>query len=127
MVISTIMRNVMSLAVEVECGALFYNAKELKALRTTMVDMGHLQQATEISIDNSTVDVIMRGTIRQKQTKSMDIRFYWVRDQVEQKHFEVKCKPEHMKLGGYFTKHHPPTHHISMRQTYLLNANIVLK
>ena len=29
MVISTIMRNVMSSAVEAECGALFYNAKEL--------------------------------------------------------------------------------------------------
>ena len=35
-VISTIMHNVMSLTVEAECGALFYNAKKLEELRTTM-------------------------------------------------------------------------------------------
>ena len=46
MVISTIMQNVMSLAAEAECGALFYNSKELKALRTTLREMGHPQKAT---------------------------------------------------------------------------------
>ena len=36
MVISTIMRNVMSSVAEAECGALLYNAKELEAIRTTL-------------------------------------------------------------------------------------------
>ena len=39
MVISTIMRNVILLEVEAECGELFYNAKELEALRTTLKEM----------------------------------------------------------------------------------------
>ena len=46
------------------------------------------------------------------------MRFYWVRDRVEQKHFEVKCKLGHMGIGDYFTRHHPPTHHRSMPQTW---------
>ena len=54
----------------------------------------------------------------------MEMRCYWVCARVEQKQFEVKCKPGHIKLGYYFTKHHPPTHHQSMQKTYLVNANI---
>ena len=57
----------------------------------------------------------------------MNMIFYWVRDQVEQKHFDVKWKPGHMNLGYYFTKNHPPTRHHIMRQTYLLKAIIALK
>ena len=52
MVILTIIHNVMSLAANVECGELLYNAKELEALSTTLADMGHPQQSTEIIIDN---------------------------------------------------------------------------
>ena len=57
----------------------------------------------------------------------MDMRFYWVRDQVEHKHFEVTWKPGHMNLGDYFTKNHSPTHHRNMRQTYLANAISAVK
>ena len=110
MVISTIICNIISLAAEAECGALFYNEKELKALKTTLIVYG-----------------IMRGTIKQKFTKAMDTHSYWVRDWVEQKNFEVKWKPGHMNLGDYFTKHYPPTHHRSMRQTYLVDTIIALQ
>ena len=41
----------------------------------------------------------MRGTIKKKRTKAMDMRFYWVRNRVEQKHFEVKWKPGKMNLS----------------------------
>ena len=32
-----------------------------------------------------------------------------------------------MNLGDYFPKHHPPTHHHTMQQTYLLNAIIAVQ
>ena len=89
--------------------------------------MSHPQKATEIITDSSTEYVIMKVTITQKRTKAADMLFYWVRDRVEQKHFDVKWKQRHMNLGDYFTKHHPPTHHWRMRQTYLLNAIISLQ
>ena len=106
---------------------MFYNSKELKVIRTTLKEMGHQQQATEIITDNSTSNGIMRVTIKQKRTKSMDVRFYWFRDQVEQKHLEVKCKPGHINLCDYFTKHHKPTHHWSTRQSNLVNDIIAVQ
>ena len=36
MVISTIMRSVLSSAAEADCGELYYNANELEAIRTTL-------------------------------------------------------------------------------------------
>ena len=57
----------------------------------------------------------------------MDVRFYWVRNLVEQKHFEVKWNPGHINLGYSFTKHHPPTHHWSTLKTYLVNAIITVQ
>ena len=63
MVILTKISNIMSLATEAECGELLYNAKELEALKKILIDMGHPQQSTEIITDNSTADVIMKGTI----------------------------------------------------------------
>ena len=81
-----------------ERGALFYNAKELEAFRTTLREMGHPQRGNEIITDNSTADGIMRGTTKKK-TKDIEMHFNWVRDRVEQKHFEVKWKPGHINLG----------------------------
>ena len=89
--------------------------------------MGHPQTAADIVTDNSTAYGIMKGTIEQKRTKATDMRFYWVRDQVEQKHLNVKCKAGNTKLGYYFTEHHPPTRHWSMRKTYLINAIIAVE
>ena len=36
----------------------------------------------------------------------------------------MKWKLGHTKLGDYFTKHNPTTHHWSITQTYLVN-NII--
>ena len=90
MVILTIICNVMPSSAEAECGALFYNAKELDALRKTLQYMGHIQQATEIITENPIEYGIMRGTIKEKYTKAMDMQFYWIRNRVEQKHFEAE-------------------------------------
>ena len=90
----------------------------------TLRDMVDPQPSTEIINDNSMAYGIMKRIIKHKLTESMDMRFYWVCDQAEQKCFDVKWKPVHMNLGDYFTNHHPPTHHRSIRQTYPLNTTI---
>jgi hypothetical protein len=38
--------------------------------------------------------------------------------------FLVYWKPGHKNLGDYFTKHHPPAHHQTMRSTYLAQTAI---
>ena len=44
-------------------------------------------------------DGTMKVTFKQKHTQSIDMRFYLVRDQVENKYFDVKWKPGKMNLG----------------------------
>jgi hypothetical protein len=64
---------------EAEFGALFVNAKEGTATRTTLTEMGHNQDSTELKTDNTTADGIMNNTFQQKLSKAMDMRFYWVK------------------------------------------------
>eukprot|EP00957_Ditylum_brightwellii_P001892 145292-Ditylum_brightwellii.AAC.1 len=53
LVLSQIICNVMASAAEAELGALFKNAKEAVALRTTLRELGHQQPVTSIQVDNS--------------------------------------------------------------------------
>jgi hypothetical protein len=47
------------------------------------------------------------------------MRFYWIRDRIEQGQFIVHWKPCKTNQADYFTKHHPPAHHQALRYTYL--------
>ena len=101
---------------EVECGALFYDYKELETLMENLKEMGHPQLSTQIITDNSTSYEIMKVTITHKHTKAMDMRFYLVRDLTEQRNYDVKWNPGNMNFRDYFTKHQPQTHHRIMWQ-----------
>ena len=119
-VVSKILRNVMSSAAEAEVGGLFVNGQEGVALRNALTEMGHPQpDATPITTDNSTADGIANDTVKIKRSKAMDMRFYWIRDRVRQGQFRVHWKPGKDNKADYFTKHHPPSHHIAERPTYL--------
>jgi hypothetical protein len=63
-------------SVAAEFGALFVNAKEGTVTRTTLSEMGHNQDATDLTTDNTTADVIINSTVHQKQSKAIDLRFY---------------------------------------------------
>ena len=108
---STIMRHVMASAAEAECGALFNNTKEGVVLRNTLIEMGHPQPPTPVQVDNSTAYGFANKQIKQKQSKSMDMRFYWIQDRVDQKQFHIYWQPGPTNLADYNTKHHPPAHH----------------
>ncbi|KAI2490331.1 hypothetical protein MHU86_24250 [Fragilaria crotonensis] len=84
---SSIMTSVLSSATEAELGALFHNGKEAAMLRTTLADMGHPQPATPIQTDNACASGICNDTVKQRRSKAMDMRFYWIRDRVQQGHF----------------------------------------
>jgi hypothetical protein len=79
----------MSSAAEAEIGAVFLNAKEGTVLRTTLEELGHPQPPTPLHTDNITSTGYNNGTIKQKRTRAMDMRFYWVKDRVKQRQFHV--------------------------------------
>jgi hypothetical protein len=80
LIISKVLKHVMSSAAAAEIGAVFINAKEGALLRTTLEELGHKQPPTPMETDNTTATGYSNGTIKQKRTKSMDMRFYWIKD-----------------------------------------------
>jgi hypothetical protein len=116
---TTVLKHVVSSVAEAEFGALFVNSKEGTVTRTTLPEMGHNQDATDLITDNTTPDGIVNNTVQQKQSKAMDMRLYWVKDRVEQQQFNVGWAPGNTNLGDYFTKHHSPAHHKRTRPYYL--------
>jgi hypothetical protein len=113
------MRNVMSSAVEAECGALFDNTKEGVPLRNMLNKMEYPQPLTPVQVDKSTTNGFAHKQIKQQKSKSMDVWFYWVQDRVAQKQFNVYWRPGATNLADYFMKHDSPSHHRRERSTYL--------
>jgi hypothetical protein len=83
-IISSIMRNVMASAMEVELGALFHNARDGIPLRNTLIEMGHEQAATPIQTDNACATGVANETVKQRRSKAIGMRFYWIRERIKQ-------------------------------------------
>ena len=123
LVLAKIIKNVMTSAAESEVGALYMNARADVPIRTTLIEMGHPQPATPLTTDNSTAEGILNGTLKQKRSKSIDMRFYWIKDRVTLKQFAVHWEPGKYNLADYPTKHHAGKHHRKVRPIYLYIKN----
>ena len=116
---SSIIQVVVSSAAEAEFGALFYNAKDGCMLRNILIDMGHPQPATPVQADNSCAVGLANNTVKQKRSKAIDMRFYWIRDRIKNGQFIIYWRKGKENDADYFTKHHQPAHHRRMRSRYL--------
>ena len=47
------------------------------------------------------------------------MKFYWMKDRISQKQFDLIWAKGILNKADYFTKHHPPWHHKKMRYKYL--------
>jgi hypothetical protein len=108
-VFSTIIPCIVASAGEAEYAALFALGQQAAALRTILCDMGHPQQPTILLCDNTTaIGIAMdMDTIKQKQTKAIDMRFHWIRDRVRQQQFIITYISTHDNIAYYFTKNLP--------------------
>jgi hypothetical protein len=84
LIISTVLKHVMSSAAEAEIWAVFINVKEGAVLRTTLEELGHPQPPTPLETDNTSATGYSNGKIKQKRTKAIDMHFYWIKDRVKQ-------------------------------------------
>ena len=114
-----ILRHVASSASETELGALFVNCKEAAILCTTLQEMGYPQDNILIFTDNTTAHGIANDTDKQQRSRAIDMRYHWVRDQVDQQQFTIKWLPSKQNWADYYTKHHAPKHHQNVRSFYL--------
>lgn len=122
-IVSTIMRNVMASAGEAQVGATFLNSQQACALRATLEEMGYPQPPTPLTTDNNVVQVILKGTVKQKRSKAIDMRFYWLKDWIAQGQFTIHWKPGATNPADYFSKHFGPLHHKDVRPVHLKEPN----
>jgi hypothetical protein len=119
LIVSKVLKHVISSAAEAEIGAVFINENEGAVLGTTLDELGHNHPPTPMETDNTTAIGYINGTIKQKSTKVMTMRFYWIKDRVKQGQFQIYWGPGCQNLADYFTKHHSPAHHKSIRNVYI--------
>ena len=97
--------------------------KQCIPLRQALIELGHPQPPTPLTTDNETAANLSNDTLKQKHSKSMDMRFYWVKDRVNQKQFSVSWKPGSNNLADYHTKIHPEEHTLKIRPIYMHNSS----
>eukprot|EP00804_Cyclotella_cryptica_P024159 CCRYP_015591-RA/>CCRYP_015591-RA protein AED:0.25 eAED:0.16 QI:0/0/0/1/1/1/2/0/716 len=88
-----ILKFVIASAAEAELGALFLNCKEGKMPRLILQELGHMQPPTPTHCDNETATGIDNDTVKKQQSRSMEMRFFWVTDQVNRHIFNIKWHP----------------------------------
>ena len=83
--------------------------------------MGHPQPPTPMEVDNETAIGFLKSTMKQKRSKAIDMRFYWVKDRVKQNQVLMYWIPGANYVGDYVSKHHSPAHHQTMRPNCFVN------
>ena len=119
-VLARVIKNVMTSAMEAEIAAMYENAQNFIEFRQTLTDMGHPQPPTVIRTDNKTACGIVTGTMKQKRSKAIDMRFHFLKDRVtNHKQLIIRWAPGITNLADYTTKHHPGAHHRKVRPIFL--------
>ena len=106
-------------AAEAELGAGYLNGQDAVPIITTLCELGHPQPPTPIQVDNTTSEGFANGTMKQKRSKAMDMRWYWLKDRVRQGQFLVYYRPGKDNLADPFTKHHNPAHIKEMKPNFV--------
>ena len=123
LIICKTIHHVVASAAEAETAALFYNARETIPIRQTLMAMGHRQAPTPIKTDNSTALSFVTANMKQKKSKSWDMRLNWLRDRKEQLQFQYYWDKGIHNTADYHTKHHAPKYHLQQRHKYVYVPN----
>ena len=89
LVVCKIMHNIMASAAEEEYVTIFIKAQTAVPIRNTLSEMGWPQGTTATQVEISTAVGIVIKEFRQKKSKAMDMRFYWINYRIEQGQFRV--------------------------------------
>jgi hypothetical protein len=118
-------QNVMTSAAEAETVGVFGNGQEIIAIRILLQALGHPQLATLLKTDNSTSHSFVHANIKQRRSKTWDMRWNWLRDKATHQQLRMYWAKGTDNDADYFTKHHPPSHHLPTHPKYVLNAHQV--
>jgi hypothetical protein len=104
---------------EASYAAMYLNALNATADRQTLSDLGHPQEPTIITYDNTAAGNMANKTAKVKRSKAIDMRYHWIQDRIEQSQFKVRWAPGHCNLADYPSKAHPIHHFQKLRRYFV--------
>ena len=97
---------------EAEIAALYMNAQLAIKFCQILIDMGHPQPPKFMQTDSQSAHGLTKGTMKQKRSKAIDMRFHWLKDRANNHNqIDIQWAPGASNLGDYPTKHHIAQHH----------------
>jgi hypothetical protein len=118
--LSVIIKTVVTSATATEYAAAFIVGQAAISIINTLTDLGYPQTETEIFCDNLCAVGIANNSFNLKRTKTIDMRYHWIRDQVKLRVFKITWKAGILNLADFFTKAHPVKHNLEIRWKYVL-------
>ena len=113
--IAKIIKFVMSSAAEAELASLLVTTRKCVESHHTLIEMGWPQHPTPMQVDNDTEVGVITNNIMSKQTKSMDMRLWWLRCIKNQKQFRPCWASGKGNYADCTSKHHSGQHHLGKR------------
>jgi hypothetical protein len=95
--------------------------------RQILEDMGHPQPSTPLLCDNEFAIGLATDTINLKLSKSLDMRFHWLRDRVRQGHFRIIFVPGKFNVADFLTKALPVARHRELAPFFAVDPDDVLQ
>ena len=117
--ISTLLPTILASAAEAEYGTLFIAGKSLLPLRNSLHDLGYNQPPTIIITDNEAAKNIANNTCKIRRSKSIDMRYHWIRDRIELKDFKIVWEPGNTSIADYMSKIQPVQTVLNMRKYFV--------
>ena len=111
---STIIDVIVSSAGEAEYGTAFMNGQCGVQLANMATAMGHNMPPITLLCDNKFAIGLATDTIKQRRSKSIDMRFHWLRDRIRQGQFTIQYLATDRILADFFTKTLPTKNHLAI-------------
>ena len=83
--------------------------------------MGHKQPKSSVTTDNSTAHGLIHQLLIPKASKSMDMRFHWLKCRVAQRLFNVMWRRAKNNRAAFHTKAHPIKHYREQQPNYIFD------
>lgn len=94
-------KNVVSSASEAETRGIYLGGKHACPMRAALHELGHQQptDGTPFEMDNNTAQGILNSKMRQKLSKSANMRYWWMKDWIQQGQFNLIWATRKIKPG----------------------------
>ena len=121
MVLSKIIKFVMSSAGEGEAATSYLNCRAALPMRVALEEMGHPQPPTPVVMDNTSAVGLTQKTMTPKRSKAYDMRVNWLKCREAQKQFKLIWEPGRLNKADYHSKVHTSREYQNKRKDYVRN------